>query len=103
MKYGLITLLICWILYEIGEHLIFPLFWMIRYGKRKSAYGPSGMIGRYCTVKQWHGTSGKVEIGGELWNAHCRSPLQAGDEAVIKGIEGLALRVAPSGEPDSGH
>ena len=37
MKYGLITVLICIVIYEIFEHLILPLFWMIRYRKRKSS------------------------------------------------------------------
>ena len=48
----LITLLVCFVIYEIIEHLIHPLFWMIRYRKRKSIYGPSGMIGKRCVVKK---------------------------------------------------
>jgi membrane protein implicated in regulation of membrane protease activity len=96
MKYGLITLVICLVIYEIFEHLILPLFWMIRYRKRKSAYGPSGMIGKKCMVKQWNGTNGKVWVGGELWNASSQSPLILGDEPVIQGIEGLTLRVLSS-------
>ena len=62
-------------------------------------------------VKQWNGTSGKVWVGGELWNASSPSPLIPGDEAVIKSIEGLTLRVSSSERPsgtsekstDKGH
>jgi len=96
MKYGLITLLICIVIYEIFEHLILPLFWMIRHRKRKSAYGPSGMIGKKCIVQQWNGASGKVWFGAELWNARSQSPLIPGDEPVIQDIEGLTLRVSSS-------
>ncbi|MGA8017414.1 MAG: hypothetical protein WBV95_02640 [Desulfobacterales bacterium] len=66
MKYGLITVLICIVIYEIFEHLILPLFWMILYRKRKSSSGPSGMIGKKCLVKKWDGNSGKVQVGSEL-------------------------------------
>ncbi len=96
MKYGLLIFVICFVLYELFEHLILPLFWIIRYRKRKSAYGPSGMIGKKCRVKQWEGTHGKVWIGAELWRASSRSPLKAGDEPVIQAIEGLTLRVSAS-------
>jgi membrane protein implicated in regulation of membrane protease activity len=98
MKYGLITVLICIVIFETFEHIILPLFWMIRYRKRNSAYGPTGMIGKKCTVQQWNGTSGKVKVGAELWNASSPSPLIPGDEPVIKSIEGLTLRVSSQSE-----
>ena len=93
MKTWLITLLVCFVIYEIIEHLILPLFWMIRYRKRKSIYGPSGMIGKRCVVKAWNGTRGKVWVGGELWNAGSKSPLIPGDEVLIQDIKGLTLLV----------
>jgi membrane protein implicated in regulation of membrane protease activity len=96
MKYGLITVLICIVIYEIFEHLILPLFWMILYRKRKSSSGPSGMIGKKCLVKKWDGNSGKVQVGSELWNAIGQLPLIPGDEAVVQDLEGLTLRVSAS-------
>lgn len=99
MKEILITLLVCAVIYEIVEHILLPLFYTIRYGGRKSAYGPAGMIGKRCMIKQWTGTHGKVLVGGELWNAIGNSPLMPGDEGVIQGIDNLTLRVAPLGEP----
>ena len=94
LKNGIVTLLICLIIYEVFEHLIFPLFWMIRNRRRKSAYGPSGMIGKKCVVKQWDGPSGKVCIGSEIWNANSQSTLFPGDEALIQEIKGLTLHVS---------
>jgi membrane-bound serine protease (ClpP class) len=101
MKDVLITLLVCLVIYEIFEHLILPLFWMIRSRKRKSACGLSGMIGKRCVVKQWDGICGKVWVGGELWNASSKSPLMPGAAMVIQDIKGLTLLIAPSDESDA--
>ena len=96
MKEVMITLLVCVVIYEIFEHVILPLFWTMRYRRRKSAYGPSGMIGKRCVVKQWKGTHGKVSVGWELWNATSESQLIPGSEAIIRDINNLTLMVAPS-------
>ncbi|MEE4602607.1 MAG: NfeD family protein [Desulfobacteraceae bacterium] len=96
MKSGLITIFICIVIYEIFEHLILPLFWMIRYRKRKSSCGPSALIGKRCLVKKWEGNSGKVLIGSELWKAIGNLPLIPGDEVVVQDLEGLTLRVSTS-------
>ncbi len=95
MKEVMITLLVCVVIYEIFEHIILPLFWTIRYRKRKSAYGPSGMIGKKCVVKQWRGTRGKVCVGGELWNASSPSPLVPGSVTIIRDIDNLTLLISP--------
>lgn len=69
MKMWLITLLACFVIYGIIEYLILPLFRMIRYRKRKSVYGPSGMIGKRCVVKAWNGTRGKVWVDSEFYDS----------------------------------
>jgi membrane protein implicated in regulation of membrane protease activity len=91
----LITLLVCVVIYEIVEHILLPLFWTVRYRGRKSAYGPSGMIGKKCVVKQWTGYRGKVWVGGEIWNATGNSSLMPGNEGAIQGIDNLTLQVVP--------
>jgi membrane protein implicated in regulation of membrane protease activity len=99
MKSGLITLLICIASYEVFEHLLLPLIWMIRCRKQKFYWGPFGMIGKRCVVKKWDGNSGKVQVGCELWNATGQLPMVAGDEVVVQGLEGLTLRVSVSRKP----
>jgi len=99
IKEGLITLLVGFAVYEVVEHLVLPLFWMIRHRKRPSACGPAGMIGKNCIVKEWRGTRGKVWYGAELWDAVSQSPQTPGCEAVIQGIQGLTLRVSSSDRP----
>lgn len=98
MKEILITLIVCVVIFEIVEHILLPLFWTVRYRGRKSAYGPSGMIGKRCVVKQWTGNCGKVWVGGELWNATGNSSLMPDDEGLIQGIDNLTLLVTPLGE-----
>ena len=102
MQSILITLLICLVIYEIFEHLILPLFCMLRYCKRKSSGGSFDMIGKKCMVVKWYGNNGKVKVGSELWNATCQLPLIPGDEAIVQGLEGLTLRLsAPRKPPES--
>ena len=95
MQEVMITLLIGVAIYEIIEHIILPLFWTIRYRHRKSAYGPSGMIGKKCVVKQWNGDRGKVWVGGELWNASSPSPLAPGSVTIIREVNNLTLLISP--------
>ncbi len=97
MNAWLITLLVCFVVYEIVEHLVLPLFWVIRQRGRQSICGPSGMVGKRCVVKEWHGTGGKVWVAGELWRAGSESPLMPGEVAVIQEIKGLTLLVCGLG------
>lgn len=85
--------------YELFEHLILPLVWAIRSSRRKSEFGPSGMIGKQCVVKQWDGKYGKVRFGGELWNAGSDADLAPGDVVVVREINGLTLLVRPFHRP----
>jgi membrane protein implicated in regulation of membrane protease activity len=104
MQSGLITLLICIVIiviYEVLEHLILPLFWVIRNCKRKVSCDSAGMIGKKCLVKKWDGNKGKVQVGSELWNAIGQFPLIPGDEVVVQDLEGLTLRVSASRKPPS--
>lgn len=96
MNKWLITLLVCLLVYEVIEHVILPLIWTVRYRKRKSACGSSGMIGKKCVVKEWNGSSGKVWVGGELWHATSQYPLKPGAQTTIQDITGLELKVSPN-------
>ncbi len=91
----IITIIICFIAFELIEHVIFPLFWFILKGRKKSNYGVMGMIGKVVEIKRWDKTQGQVLVNGELWRAVCDVPLTQGSEAVILGIEGLTLKLKP--------
>lgn len=95
MKNVMITLVIGFIVFELIEHLVFPLFWSIKNRNKRSIAGVTGMLGKVAKVKQWHNTEGQVFVNGELWTAVSDVPLFTGDKAVVQKVEGLTLKVKP--------
>ena len=85
------TLITGFILFELIEHVVFPLFWFIKRRKKRSVSGVSGMLGKVGEVKQWQKNQGKVFVKGELWQAVSDIPLLPGDRVVIENVEGLTL------------
>ena len=98
IKTIILTLVIGVVLFELIEHVVFPLFWSIMGRKRKSVCGVSGMLGKVGEVKQWQKNEGKVFVNGELWQAVSDVPLLPGDRVVIQNVVGLTLEVNPWGE-----
>ena len=95
IKTILLTLVIAVLLFELIEHIVFPLFWFVVGRKRKSVCGVSGMLGKVGEIKQWKDYEGKVFMKGELWKAVSEVPLVPGDRVIIQNAEGLTLRVNP--------
>jgi membrane-bound serine protease (ClpP class) len=95
IKTIILTLVIGFILFELIEHVVFPLFWFIKDRKKKSVCGATGMLGKVGEVKQWQKTEGKVFVNGELWQAVSDASLLPGDRVVIQNVEGLTLEVKP--------
>ena len=94
IKTIILTLAVGVLLFELIEHVVFPLFWFIMDRKRKSVCGLSGMLGKVGEVKQWEKNEGKVFVNGELWQAVSDVPLSPGDKVVIQNLEGLTLTVS---------
>jgi len=93
MENVIIALAIGFIVFEIVEHVIFPLFWSIKHRKLKSVSGVAGMLGKVGEVKHWQKGEGKVFVNGELWSAVSDDALSPGDKAVIEQVKGLTLTV----------
>jgi membrane-bound serine protease (ClpP class) len=93
MKNILITLVIGFVLFELIEHVVFPLFWFIRDRNRKSVCGVTGMFGKVGEIKRWQETEGQVFVNGELWRAVSDVPLLVGHKIIVQSVEGLTLRV----------
>lgn len=83
LKIVIITAIICFIVFELIEHVIFPLLWLILKGRKRSNYGVMGMIGKFVEIKQWNKTEGQVQINSELSRAVCEVLLPIGGKAVI--------------------
>ena len=93
LKTIIITIINSLIAFELIEHFIFPLFWFILKGRKRSSCGVMGMIGETVEIKRWEKTEGKVLVNGELWKAVCDVPLSVGSKAVVSDIEGLTLKL----------
>ena len=91
----LIALIAAFVLFEIIEHVVFPLVWLILRRKTRSVSGAEGMVGKVVKVREWSKNEGRVVVNTELWRAVSDVPLLKGDKAVIRNVEGLTLRVEP--------
>lgn len=95
MKSIIILIIICFVVFELIEHVVIPLFVLVLNGRKKSKYGVTGMVGKVVEIKRWYKTEGQVSVNGELWNAVCDVPLSVQSKAVIVDIEGLTLKLKP--------
>lgn len=91
----LLLIVACYVAFEIVEHLVLPLVWLVMGKKKKAVTGASGLIGKIAEVKEWQGSEGKVFVHAEIWRAECDLPLKPGDKAVVEKVEGLTLKVVP--------
>ena len=89
----LLILVAAYILFEIVEHVVLPLYWVIAKKQKRSPTGESGMVGLIAEVKEWEGTKGRVFVHGELWKAESDVSFSPGDEAVVQSVKRLVLRV----------
>lgn len=61
--------------------------------------GKRAMIGSRAVVVTIRANEAEVEYRGEIWRATSAQPLTEGQQVIIKGINGLVLRVAPLPSP----
>jgi len=92
--YLLLALGAGWLLLEVVEHLLFPLYWVISNKKPRLHHGPATIEGRFAQVVHWEGDNGKVKIDGELWQAKGRENLLKEETVIVKKMDGLTLTVS---------
>ncbi|MDQ1334589.1 MAG: hypothetical protein QG552_1539 [Thermodesulfobacteriota bacterium] len=98
MKNAIIIVAIGFLLFEVVEHVVFPLIWFIKDRKRKSICGVTGMLGKVGEIRCWQESAGQVFVHGELWGAVSEFPLSTGDRVVVQKVDRLTLTVIPSKE-----
>jgi len=91
----IVAIIIAIVVFEVIEHVVMPLIWLIVTRKRRSVSGATGLLGKVVEVKRWKETEGYVFVRGELWKAVSDDPLSVGDKAVVQSVEGLTLKVIP--------
>jgi membrane protein implicated in regulation of membrane protease activity len=75
--------------FEVGEATLF-VWWSKR---RKSVVGVEALIGQRALVAADCRPLGQVRVVGELWRARCDAGADAGDEVIVKALDGLTLVV----------
>jgi membrane-bound serine protease (ClpP class) len=57
--------------------------------------GEQGLIGEVGVAQTQLSPAGKVFVHGELWDAISTMPISAGEQIVVRQVDGLTLRVDP--------
>lgn len=89
----IVGVILAYVLFELFEHVIIPLAWLILKGKRKQLTGPTALIGEIGEVREWNGTEGRIFVHGSIWAAMSDVPLVPGAKAKVVGVEGLVLKI----------
>jgi membrane-bound ClpP family serine protease len=85
-----------WLIFELFEHAILPLVWLLMKKKRLKLTGSEGLIGEIGEIRQWRQSRGWIFVKGSLWEAECTVSLSPGDQAEVEGVSGLTLTVRPT-------
>ena len=76
--------------------VLMTLTWIAFKTKRRhSVTGAEGMVGAIALAKTDVAPRGRVFVHGETWEAVSDEPIREGEEARIKAVSGLTLKVAP--------
>jgi membrane-bound serine protease (ClpP class) len=70
----------------------------VRARRNKIVTGQQGLIGEIGIAQSSLTPAGKVFVHGELWDAVSVIPVPAGERIVIRNVDGLTLRVEPTGD-----
>ena len=57
--------------------------------------GISGLIGETGIVKTPLSPQGRIQVHGEMWKAHCGTPVAVGSRVRVTAVHGLTLEVEP--------
>jgi membrane-bound serine protease (ClpP class) len=76
--------------------IMFGMAWLALKARRRAPVtGKESMIGEIATAKTDVAPHGQVFLHGELWEAVSEQPIKRGDEAEVRSVEGLTLKVVP--------
>jgi membrane-bound serine protease (ClpP class) len=76
--------------------ILFGMAWMAaRTFRQAPVTGVEGMVGAIALARSDVAPRGQVFVRGELWEAISESPIQKGEEAEVRSVDGLTLTVSP--------
>ena len=74
------------------------LLWLVvRVHRSRVTTGAEGLVSKRATARTDLDPGGKVFVWGEIWNAVAESPVAAGAQVEITAVDGMTLRVRPTG------
>jgi membrane-bound serine protease (ClpP class) len=86
--WGLIAIIVAGI-WEIAQ-----TFATIRWSQRRRArVGAEALVGVSARVVTRCAPTGRVSVGGEIWNARCEQGADVGETVRVCGLQGLTLEV----------
>jgi membrane-bound serine protease (ClpP class) len=88
--WGLVVVIVA-ALIEVGE----SVFWVRFSQRRRARVGAEALEGAEGIVTEPCNPAGRVRVQGELWQARCEPPAEAGERVRVIGRDGLVLRVEP--------
>ena len=68
----------------------------VRARRNKVVTGRQGLIGEIGVAETTLSPAGKVFVHGELWDAVSTAPITAGEQVIVRQVDGLTLRVDPA-------
>jgi membrane-bound serine protease (ClpP class) len=76
--------------------IMFGMAWLAMKARRRvPVTGKESMIGEIAMARTDVAPHGQVFLHGELWEAVSEQPIKRGDEAEVRSVEGLTLKVVP--------
>ncbi|MEK7293386.1 MAG: nodulation protein NfeD [Nitrospirota bacterium] len=76
--------------------IMFGMAWLAMKARRRvPVSGKESMVGEIAMARTDVAPHGQVFLHGELWEAVSEQPIKRGDEAEVRSVEGLTLKVVP--------
>jgi len=80
----------------VGACIVLAIIWLsARARVRPVVSGREHLLGAVAVAQDAFAEQGYVRVRGELWEAHVRRPVQAGEKLRIVAVEGLQLEAEP--------
>jgi membrane-bound serine protease (ClpP class) len=79
----------------LGMITAFLMSIAVRARRNKIVTGKQGLIGEIGIAQSTLAPTGKVFVHGELWDAVSAVPIPAGEQIIVRQVDGLTLRVDP--------
>jgi len=85
----------------LGVITVFLMTIALKARANKVVTGIQGLVGETGIAESALAPRGKVFVHGELWDAVSSTPVPAGQQVVVRAVDGLQLRVDPIAVPQS--